>query len=214
MSIVMESDGLVYVVDDDAGVRRALTRLLRSVGLEAAAFSSAQEFLHARRPARPGCLVLDVRLPGLGGLDLQARLGQDQRTMPIVFITGHGNVPTSVRAMKGGAVDFLQKPFDDEDLLAAVRRALALSREALAEQTARTEIQGRLDSLTPREREVLQLVVTGMLNKQIAAELGAAEKTVKVHRGRVMHKMRAGSVAELVRITEIVGIGSRHAHHA
>jgi FixJ family two-component response regulator len=210
----MGSDAIVYVVDDDAGVRKALSRLIRSVGLEVVALPSAQEFLDTPPPGRPACLVLDVRLPGLGGLDLQSRLGQGQQSLPIVFISGHGNVPTSVRAMKGGAVDFLQKPFEDEDLLAAVQRALALSRRALAERVARGEIEQRLDSLTRREREVLELVVTGMLNKQIAAELGAAEKTIKVHRGRVMHKMRAGSVAELVRMTETVGLPSRIGHPA
>jgi FixJ family two-component response regulator len=210
----MGSDAVVYVVDDDAGVRKALSRLIRSVGLEVVALPSAQEFLDTPPPGRPACLVLDVRLPGLGGLDLQSRLGQGQQSLPIVFISGYGNVPTSVRAMKGGAVDFLQKPFEDEDLLAAVQRALALSRRALAERVARGEIEQRLDSLTRREREVLDLVVTGMLNKQIAAELGAAEKTIKVHRGRVMHKMRAGSVAELVRMTETVGLPSRIGHPA
>jgi len=210
----MGSDGVVYVVDDDAGVRRALGRLIRSVGLDVVALSSAQEFLDTPPPGRPACLVLDVRLPGLGGLDLQSRLGQGQQSIPIVFISGHGNVPTSVRAMKGGAVDFLQKPFEDEDLLAAVQRALALSRQALTDRAARAEIEQRLDSLTRREREVLELVVTGMLNKQIAAALGAAEKTVKVHRGRVMHKMRAGSVADLVRMTENVGLPGRVGHPA
>ena len=205
----MGSDAVVYVVDDDAAVRRALSRLIRSVGLDVVALASAQEFLDAPPARRPACLVLDVRLPGLGGLDLQSRLGQDKQATPIVFITGHGNVPTSVRAMKGGAVDFLQKPFQDEDLLGAVRRALALSRRALAERAARAQIHLRLERLTPREREVLQLVVTGMLNKQIAGELGAAERTIKVHRGRVMQKMEAGSVAELVRMTELVGLPTR-----
>jgi FixJ family two-component response regulator len=199
----------VYVVDDDAGIRKALSRLLRSVGLEVVSLPSAQEFLDTPPPRRPACLVLDVRLPGLGGLDLQSRLGQGQQSIPIVFISGHGNVPTSVRAMKGGAVDFLQKPFEDEDLLAAVQRALALSRQALIDGAARAEIEQRLDRLTRREHEVLELVVSGMLNKQIAAALGAAEKTIKVHRGRVMHKMRAGSLAELVRMTETVGLPSR-----
>ena len=207
--IDMGTDAVVYVVDDDAGVRRALSRLIRSAGLDVVAMPSAQEFLTARRPECPACLVLDVRLPGLGGLDLQSRLGQDQQTIPIVFITGHGNVPTSVRAMKGGAVDFLQKPFQDQDLLAAVQRALALSRRARAERAARAQVQQRLERLTPREREVLQLVVTGMLNKQIAAELGAAERTIKVHRGRVMQKMEVGSVAELVRMTELIGLPAR-----
>jgi FixJ family two-component response regulator len=207
-------EAVVYVVDDDPGVRKALSRLMRSVGLDVVALPSAQEFLDAPPTGHPACLVLDVRLPGLGGLDLQSRLRGDQQSIPIVFITGHGNVPTSVRAMKGGAVDFLQKPFQDEDLLAAVHRALAQSRRARADRAARAEIEQRLDSLTRREREVLELVVTGMLNKQIAAALGAAEKTIKVHRGRVMHKMRAGSVAELVRMTGTVGLPSRVGHPA
>jgi FixJ family two-component response regulator len=201
-----QGDGVVYVVDDDAAACKALSRLLRSVGLEVVAFPTAQMFIDAAPTRRPACLVLDVRLPGLGGLDLQSRLGPAQQTLPIVFITGYGNVPMSVRAMKGGAVDFLQKPFEDEDLLAAVQRALALSRRALQENAARVDIERRLETLTRREREVLELVVTGMLNKQIAAELGAAEKTIKVHRGRVMHKMKVKSVAELVRITETAGL--------
>jgi FixJ family two-component response regulator len=203
------SEAIVYVVDDDAGICGALARLLRSVGLGAVTFPTAQAFLDAAPTHRPACLILDVRLPGLGGLDLQSRLGQARPTLPIIFITGFGNVPMSVRAMKGGAVDFLQKPFLDEDLLAAVQRALALSRGALAESAARADIQQRLGTLTRRERDVLELVVTGMLNKQIAAELDAAEKTIKVHRGRVMQKMKASSVAELVRITDIVGLEAR-----
>jgi FixJ family two-component response regulator len=212
--MVMEknSDGVVYVVDDDPGIRRALARLFRSVGLDVVTFPAAQAFIDAAPSRRPACLVLDVRLPGLGGLDLQSHLGPAQELLPIVFITGHGNVPMSVRAMKGGAVDFLQKPFEDEDLLAAVHRALALSRRGATESAARADVQQRLETLTPREREVLELVVTGMLNKQIAAALGAAEKTVKVHRGRVMHKMKASSVAELVRITELAGLKAPNTH--
>ena len=202
----MTTGGVVYVVDDDEAICTALTRLLKFVGLDVVTFPTAQQFLDAPTARRPGCLILDVRLPGLGGLDLQARLGPMQRTLPIIFITGHGNVPTSVRAMKGGAIDFLQKPFDEEDLLAAVNRALALSREAVSANAVQADIERRLETLTPRERQVLAMVVTGMLNKQIAAELGAAEKTIKVHRGRVMQKMKVGSVAELVRLTEIVGI--------
>jgi FixJ family two-component response regulator len=199
------SDGVVYVVDDDVAVRRALPRLLRSVGLDAVVFPSAQEFLDHPRGDGPACLVLDVRLPGLGGLDLQARLADGGRALPIVFITGHGTVPTSVRAMKGGAVDFLQKPFDDDDLIAAVQRALGRSRRDRSEDEARREIEERMRTLTPRERQVLDLVTKGLLNKQIAAELGAAEKTIKIHRGRVMQKMHAGSVAEIVRMTVLLG---------
>jgi FixJ family two-component response regulator len=207
--LTMHSDGVVYVVDDDAAIRKALTRLFGSVGLDVVTFPGAQEFLEDIPTRRPACLVLDVRLPGLGGLDLQSQLGPAQHTLPVVFITGYGNVPMSVRAMKGGAVDFLQKPFEDEQLLAAAQRALALSRRAVAEDAVRTEIQERLATLTPRERQVMELVITGLLNKQIAAELGAAEKTIKVHRGRVMQKMKVTSVAELVRIAELAGIHAR-----
>jgi FixJ family two-component response regulator len=205
---MMNSAAVVYVVDDDATIRKAVSLLMRSVGIDVVTFPSAQAFLESPAPRRPACLVLDVRLPGLSGLELQSRLAQVQPAVPIVFITGHGNVPTSVRAMKGGAVDFLQKPFDDEELLAAIQRALALSHRARAESAERAAVQRRLDTLTPREREVFELVLTGMLNKQIAAELGAAEKTIKVHRGRVMHKMQASSVAELVRMAATVSLGA------
>ena len=202
------SDAVVYVVDDDPNVGRSLCRLIRSVGLNALAFSSAQAFLDHHRPDVPACLILDVRMPGVGGLDLQTRLGNVQHTVPIIFITGHGNVPTSVRAMKGGAIDFLQKPFNDDELLAAVQRALTLSRHARSEGAARAEIEQRVQTLTPRERQVLALVAKGLLNKQIAAELGAAEKTIKVHRGRVMQKMQANSVADIVRMAEKIGLSA------
>jgi FixJ family two-component response regulator len=198
----MMPDAIVYVVDDDETVRRSLARLVRSVGLKVDTFASAQAFLEHKGQDRPSCLVLDVRLPGLSGLDLQTAMGQSQRTMPIIFITGLGNVPTTVRAMKGGAQDFLEKPFEDQELLDAIQRALARSRAARAEDAERADIEGRLATLTPRERQVLELVVAGLLNKQIAGELGAAEKTIKVHRGRVMKKMQADSVAELVRMTQ------------
>ncbi|HEY7041126.1 MAG TPA: response regulator transcription factor [Methylomirabilota bacterium] len=195
-------EAVVYVVDDDASVRRALSRLIHSVGLEVMTFPSAQAFLAFTPPERPACLVLDVRLPGPSGLDLQAALTEADRSVPIVFITGHGNVPTSVRAMKGGAVDFLQKPFNDQELLDSVQRALRRSGEERAERAERSELERRVGSLTPREREVLMLVVAGMLNKQIADKLGIAEKTIKVHRGRVMEKMQADSIADLVRMSE------------
>jgi len=169
---------------------------------EVALYGSAPEFLKVELLDVPACLVLDVRLPGLSGLDLQTAMGQSQRTMPIIFITGRGNVPMTVRAMKGGAQDFLEKPFEDQELLDAIQRALARSRAARAEDAERADIEGRLATLTPRERQVLELVVAGLLNKQIAGELGAAEKTIKVHRGRVMKKMQADSVAELVRMTQ------------
>jgi len=198
----MMSDAIVYVVDDDETVRRSLARLVRSAGLKVDTFASAQAFLEHKGQNRPSCLVLDVRLPGLSGLDLQAAMGQSQRAMPIIFITGRGNVPMTVRAMKGGAQDFLEKPFDDQELLDGIQRALARSREARAEDAERADIERRLATLTPRERQVLELVVAGLLNKQIAGELGAAEKTIKVHRGRVMKKMQADSVAGLVRMTQ------------
>jgi FixJ family two-component response regulator len=208
------SDGTVYIVDDDPAVGRSLSRLIRSVGLNALAFASAQAFLDHPRQDEPACMILDVRMPGVGGLDLQARLASVQQVVPIIFITGHGNVPTSVKAMKGGAMDFLQKPFNDDELLAAVQRGLARSRDARAEAAARAEIEQRLRTLTPRERQVLALVVNGLLNKQIAAELGAAEKTIKVHRGRVMQKMRASSIAEVVRMTERIGLSTGSAPNA
>ena len=195
-------EAVVYVVDDDASVRRALSRLIHSVGLEVMTFPSAHAFLAFTPSDRPACLVLDVRLPGPSGLDLQAALTQADRSVPIVFITGHGNVPTSVRAMKGGAVDFLQKPFNDQELLDCVQRALRRSGEERAERAERSELERRVGSLTPREREVLLLVVAGMLNKQVADKLGIAEKTIKVHRGRVMEKMQADSIPDLVRMGE------------
>jgi FixJ family two-component response regulator len=197
--------GLVYIVDDEETVRRSVARLVRSVGLRAETFSSVQAFLAQNRRAYPACLVLDVRLPGESGLDLQAALGPAQRSLPIIFITGRGTVPISVRAMKGGALDFLQKPFDGQELLDCIHRALARSREGHASESERAVIERRLATLTRRERQVLDLVVKGLLNKQIAGELGAAEKTVKVHRGRVTRKMEADSVAQLVRMMQIAG---------
>ena len=197
---------VVYVVDDDESVRRSLARLMRSAGLAAETFPSAQAFLDRQLPDRTACLVLDVRLPGLSGLDLQGALKETERSVPIIFITGHGSIPMSVQAMKRGAVDFLQKPFDEEDLLAAIGRALATYRATRADRTERLAIQRRFDTLTPRERQVMGLVVAGRLNKQIAADLGAAEKTVKIHRGRMMRKMEANSVADLVRMSQRIGI--------
>jgi len=202
----VNAGGLVYVIDDDESVCRALGRLIRSVGLDVETFASARAFLERKPADRPACIVLDVRLPGASGLDLQVSLGRAQDAMPIIFITGHGNVPMSVRAMKKGALDFLQKPFQDQELLDAVQRALNRSRVVRVQESERAAVERRLATLTPREREVLRLVVRGMLNKQIAAELGAAEKTVKVHRGRVMKKMQADSVAEIVRMAQKVGL--------
>ena len=201
-----EAEALVFVVDDDAPMRESLQNLLRSVGLRVAAFASAQEFLRSTRPDVPGCLVLDVRLPGLSGLDLQQRLAEVDLDIPIIFITGHGDIPMTVQAMKAGAVAFLPKPFRDQELLDAIHQALARDRHA-REQWAQSEaLRRRYRTLTPRERDVLALVVTGLLNKQIAGELGTSEATVKVHRQHVMAKMGAGSLAELVRMADRLGI--------
>jgi FixJ family two-component response regulator len=202
----MTPEGVVYVVEDDASLRKAIAELVRSEGLAVETFPSAEAFLAFEPLDGPSCLVLDLQLPGPSGLELQAALGDAQRTMPIVFITGHGTVPASVRALQGGAVDFLEKPFEDEALLDGIRRALGQSRVARTETAARVMIERRLSALTRREREVLDLVVTGMMNKQIAVTLGAAEKTIKIHRGRVMRKMGAASVADLVRMMHTLGI--------
>jgi RNA polymerase sigma factor (sigma-70 family) len=204
-----EGDGLVFVVDDDAAMRRSLEDLISSVGLEVEGFPSAQDFLRRKRPDVPGCLVLDVRLPGLSGLDLQKRMTEGAMEIPIVFITGHGDIPMTVTAMKAGAVEFLTKPFRDQDLLDAVRQALERDRKAREQRVEIDELRRRVDSLTPRERDVLNLVVAGRLNKQIARQLGSSEATVKIHRHRVMEKMGANSLAELVRIADRLEIPSR-----
>jgi RNA polymerase sigma factor (sigma-70 family) len=204
-----EGDGLVFVVDDDAAMRRSLEDLISSVGLEVEGFPSAQDFLRRKRPDVPGCLVLDVRLPGLSGLDLQKRMTEGAMEIPIVFITGHGDIPMTVKAMKAGAVEFLTKPFRDQDLLDAVRQALERDRKAREQRVEIDELRRRVDSLTPRERDVLNLVVAGRLNKQIARQLGSSEATVKIHRHRVMEKMGANSLAELVRIADRLEIPSR-----
>ena len=197
---------IVYVVDDDESVRRSLARLVRSAGLSVETFSTAQAFLSREVPDRTACLVLDVLLPGLSGLDLQAALNRADRAMPIVFISGQSDVPMSVRAMKEGAIDFLQKPFDESQLLRAIDGALARARETRAQRDERAQLKRRFETLTPRERQVLGQVIAGLLNKQIAANLGAAEKTIKIHRGRVMQKMSAGSVADLVRMAQRIGV--------
>jgi RNA polymerase sigma factor (sigma-70 family) len=203
-----EKNGLVFVVDDDAAMRRSLEDLIRSVGLEVEGFSSAHEFLRRKRPEVPGCLVLDVRLPGLSGLDLQKRMIEATLEIPIVFVTGHGDIPMTVKAMKAGAVEFLTKPFRDQDLLDAIQQALERDRKAREQRVEIDERRRRVDSLTPRERDVLKLVVAGRLNKQIARQLGTSEATVKIHRHRVMEKMGANSLAELVRISERLEIPS------
>jgi len=197
---------VVFVVDDDASVRKSLTRVMTSAGYTVETFASARDFMARAPSADPCCVVLDVRMPGLTGLDLQEALAGAGRPMPIVFITGHGDVSMSVRAMKAGAVDFLTKPFDLDSLLAAVRRALAKDLKDRSEEGRTAEVLARVRRLTPRETEVFALVVTGMLNKQIADALGIGEKTVKVHRARVMEKMQAGSVAELVRLADRAGV--------
>ena len=197
---------MVFLVDDEPSVRRSLTRLLASAGYTVEAFASAKEFL-ARAPyAGPCCLVLDVRMPGLSGLELQETLAAAGRRMSIVFVTGHVDVPMSVRAMKRGAADLLTKPVDDKVLLAAIQRALAKDVADLGEEARVADVRKRVKLLSPRETEVFALVVTGMLNKQIASALGISEKTIKVHRARVMEKMQAGSVAELVRLADRVGV--------
>lgn len=205
----MKQETAVFVVDDDVSVREALTNLLRSVGLNVATFSSADEFLARKPSSTPSCLILDVRLPGLGGLDLQRELMQSNRDIPIVFITGHGDIPMSVRAIKAGAVEFLTKPFRDQDLLDAVHQAVERSREALRRETELADFHQRYESLTTREQQVLRFVVSGLLNKQIASELGLSEATVKLHRGRLMDKMRATSLADLINVAQKLGVTAK-----
>jgi len=201
----MTAAPVVFVVDDDASVRSSLKFLLSTVGLQAETFDSADGFLHKKRAdVVPSCLVLDVRLPGLSGLDFQRELATRNICIPIVFLTGHGDIPMSVRAMKAGAVEFLTKPFRDQDLLDAVRVALDRDRARREHEKEITDIRGRFDSLTSREQEVVSMVVAGMLNKQIAAELGTAESTVKVQRSRAMEKMQAGSLADLIKMIQRV----------
>ena len=204
-----EHDPIVFVIDDDRMIRDGLQSLIRSVGLRVETFASAQDFLGTKRPDTPACLVLDVRMPGLSGLDLQMKLRDDGIPIPIIFITGHGDIPMSVRAMKEGAHEFLTKPVRGQDLLDAVQKALASDRELRQERREANEIRARFESLTPREKEVLELVVAGLLNKQIADQLGMSELTVKTHRAHVMEKTQAESLAHLVRMSEKLKTATR-----
>jgi FixJ family two-component response regulator len=200
------AEPMVFVIDDDISMRRALTNLFESVGLKVEAFGSAPELMKTRLPEVASCLVLDIRLPGLSGLDLQSELAKANIHIPIIFITGHGDIPMTVRAMKGGAVDFLTKPFRDQDLLDAVRTAIERDRKRREIEKTFSDLKALFDTLSPREREVLAFVAAGLMNKQIAAELGLAEITVKIYRGHIMRKMHAKSLAELIRMTETLGI--------
>jgi RNA polymerase sigma factor (sigma-70 family) len=202
----MNSEPTVFLVDDEASVLRALSRLLRSAGLNVETFGSPQEFLERHDPNAHGCLVLDVAMPGLNGLDLQRFLAAKGTELPVIFLTGQGDIPMSVEAMKQGAVDFLTKPKNDEDLLAAIRAGIDKDRANRQAKAERSRIQQQLATLTPREREVLRYIIAGRLNKQVAADLGIVEKTIKVHRARIMKKMNVQSLAELVRVTEHAGI--------
>ena len=197
---------MVFVVDDDVSMRESLTNLLRSVGHNVETFGSAQEFLSSKRPDAAGCLVLDIRLPGISGLDLQRELAREDTEIPIIFITGHGDIQMSVRAIKAGAVEFLTKPFRDQDLLDAVRQAIDRDREGRRKRADIAELRRRYESLSSREHEVMDMVTRGLPNKQIAGELNVSEATVKLHRGRLMHKMRANSLADLIKMAERLSI--------
>jgi FixJ family two-component response regulator len=207
-----EPASIVFVVDDDPSVRRAIKRLVESVGLHVELFGSATEFINSSHPDVASCLVLDIRLPGISGLDFQRELVQAKNDIPMIFITAHGDIPMTVRAMKAGAVEFLTKPFRDQDLLDAIQVGLERDRVRRQRQAETAMLRDRLESLTPREREILPLVVSGLLNKQVAAEIGATEATVKVHRSQLMRKMGAASLADLVRMSERMGIAVPEAH--
>jgi FixJ family two-component response regulator len=200
--VTTEALPTVFIVDDDRGLRQAIHDLVESVGLRAESFASGEDFLRAKRMNRPSCLVLDVRLPQMSGLDFQQRLTDTGIQIPIIFITAHGDIPMSVRALKSGALEFLTKPFRDQDLLDAIHQALERDRVAREQQSEIHNLQERVRTLTAREQEVMNLVVSGMLNKQIASEIGTSEATVKIHRGNVMRKMKAGSVVDLVRMAD------------
>ena len=210
MAMATQEQATVVVIDDDASVRKALDNLFRSVGLEVELFGSPQEFLQSERPDRPGCIVLDVRFPGRSGLDMQREISAANTPLPIIFITGYGDIPMSVRAMKAGAVEFLAKPFRDQDLLDAVGVALEKDRVRRANEVRLSELRTRFQTLTARERQVLSLVIAGRLNKQIAGELGVSEMTVKMHRRQVMRKMQATGLAQLVRLADQLGLGAPH----
>lgn len=201
-----EAESIVFIINDDPLYRRSSERLVRSVGFNAQSFESARDFLSSRRPNVPSCLILDVRLPGLSGLDLQRELAEGGVHIPIIFVTGHGDIPMSVQAMKAGAVEFLAKPFRDQALLDAIKQAIGRDRIARQQRARNVELHRRYESLGPREREVFQCVVSGMLNKQIADKLGTTERTIKFHRGQIMRKMEVKSLAELVRIADALGI--------
>ena len=205
-------DPIVLIVDDDPSMRRALTNLFQSVGLKVEAFSSAAEIMEAKPPAVPSCLVLDIRLPGSSGLDLQADLAKANIHTPIIFITGHGDIPMTVRAMKSGAVDFLTKPVRDQDMLDAVQAAIERDRKRRDAEKSISGMRSRFEALTARERDVLALVASGLMNKQVAAQLGLAEITVKIYRGQIMRKMGAKSLADLVRMTDALGIPRDRGH--
>jgi FixJ family two-component response regulator len=201
---------LVYVVEDDSSVREALESLIRSVGFRVQMFTSARDFLREKASDEPACLILDVRLPGLSGLELQQELARADIRIPIIFLTGHGDIPMTVKAMKAGALEFLTKPFRDQDLLDAIDHAIEKDRVVQTERRNLAYLRRHFDSLTQREREVMQLVISGLLNKQIASMLGTSETTIKVHRKNIMRKMKAGSLADLVRMAEHLGIRSEH----
>jgi FixJ family two-component response regulator len=201
-----ELQPIVFVVDDDPSLRKALASLFRSVGLQVEVFGSAPEFLQSKLPDVPSCLVLDIRLPGPSGLDFQAELAKGNIHIPIIFVTGHGDIPMTVRAMKAGAIDFLSKPFRDQDMLDAVATAIERDRRRRKDERIISDLRAHFDSLTPREQEVMGLVAAGLMNKQIAAEIDLAEITVKIHRGHIMKKMGARSLADLVRMAEMLGV--------
>ena len=209
MRELQEPEAIIAIVDDDASVRKGLERLIRSVGWRTESFASAQEFLASARVDAPTCIVLDLQLPGLSGLELQKQMTETGIETPIVFLTGHGNIPASVKAMKAGAIEFLTKPVDEQDLLNAIQEAIERDRRTRQQQAGVRDLRDRYESLTSREQDVMQQVVFGLLNKQIAAELKITEDTVKFHRGHIMRKMRAGSLADLVRMAENLGIHSQ-----